>query len=338
MFHNFISLGAWCPTAASMSKYGLRNGSFLFDWLGTPRFESVIHFIENEFSDFLLKENLEHLPGNVEVFKDKKFDVVFPHDREYSVGLEKSYDVLYQKYQRKINYFNKEMKNRNCFLRSVMSDVELKYIINHEKDINRAIKRENKESEIIFLLKKELSVPDNLNFRYYIMPGIHDTSEALLRNWFDNAEDFLLYCQSNLSKYIIMKNVAFDREQRRKRAEQQAVIANSRYELLLKLIRYNFLDFSIGLELIIYGAGDIGKVFYSQIKSRCCVKCFIDSAKGGGPCIDGIPVLWLDELEDADLQSTCFLVTVAYDYENICRVIHRYFPNAAIISLEKLIL
>ena len=58
MFHNFISLGAWCPTAASMSKYGLRNGSFLFDWLGTPRFESVIHFIENEFSDFLLKENI----------------------------------------------------------------------------------------------------------------------------------------------------------------------------------------------------------------------------------------------------------------------------------------
>ena len=60
----------------------------------------------------------------------------------------------------------------------------------------------------------------------------------------------------------------FDREQRRKRAEQQAVIANSRYELLHEINKIIFLDFSIGLELIIYGAGDIGKVFYSQIKSH----------------------------------------------------------------------
>lgn len=59
MFDNFISLGPWCATAASMSKHGLRSWSGPFDWVLTPCFESVLNLIENDFEDFLLRENLE---------------------------------------------------------------------------------------------------------------------------------------------------------------------------------------------------------------------------------------------------------------------------------------
>lgn len=57
MFKAFISLGAACMTAASMEKYGLRDGSYPFDWVVSQLY-GVFHFLENDFEDFLCRENL----------------------------------------------------------------------------------------------------------------------------------------------------------------------------------------------------------------------------------------------------------------------------------------
>ena len=52
MFENFISLGAGCQVAASMSKFGLRSWSGVFDWLFTDRFEWILYYLENNFKGF----------------------------------------------------------------------------------------------------------------------------------------------------------------------------------------------------------------------------------------------------------------------------------------------
>ena len=59
MFSNFVSLGEACKVAASMSKYGLRSFSGPFDWVITRRFDMVLHYLENDFEDFLEKSKLE---------------------------------------------------------------------------------------------------------------------------------------------------------------------------------------------------------------------------------------------------------------------------------------
>lgn len=82
MFDNFVSLGNECPVAVSMSKYGLRNWSGVFDWLVTGNFNIVLHLIEHNFKDFMLKESLENLPNNKNAFQDKKFGIIFIHDLE----------------------------------------------------------------------------------------------------------------------------------------------------------------------------------------------------------------------------------------------------------------
>ena len=51
-FKNFISLGYYCGTAASMSKLGIRNSSGPFDWY-TSELIGVLECLENDFSDFL---------------------------------------------------------------------------------------------------------------------------------------------------------------------------------------------------------------------------------------------------------------------------------------------
>lgn len=332
MFDNFISLGSWCPTAASMSKYGLRSWSSPFDWLGTPDLKSVLYFLEYDFEDFLLMENLEKYPERKTGFIDKKYNISFLHDGEYPVS-SAQYDELYKKYQKKIGRFRIEIKKKNCFLRTVTENAELDYIENYADYINKIVKKENKESEIIFLLKSELVLPQKMEFPYYVMPGQHSgASWKMLRGWFDGAEEFLAYCGLNFNAVDLLKNVAFDR----KKEEEIYDNAECRYQLILRLANSDFSNIPTGHHLIIYGAGNIGRYFYKQIKSKCHVEYFVDKVKRGEN-IDNIQVVYLDDLKYEDIESAYFVITATYDYDNIYRTIKGYFTNAKIISVEGII-
>lgn len=344
MFDNFISLGPWCPTASAMSKYGLRSWSGPFDWLVTPDFKNIMYFLEHDFKDFLLKENLENLPKDSTGFRDKRFEITFLHDKEYAVSLGKNYDKILRKYNKKIERFRKEIKRKSCFLRSVVSEKDLKYILSHNEYIHETIKRTNKENEIIFLLSHELHVcTEQLKgIHYYMMPGKYSADTyRLLRGWFDGADDFLTFCGLNFNAEALLQNIAYDRKKEEQMMEDKDKVysvTSARYSLLLKCTNYDFNSFTIENEIIIYGAGNIGRYFYYKIKNRCNVKYFVDLAgKGKGDCVDGVPVIWLDTLVNVDLECTSFIVTATYDYENICESIREYFPDASILSLEQLI-
>ncbi len=158
MFDDFISLGDACAVAASMSKYGLRSWSGVFDWLVTPNFNMVLHLMEQNFKGFMLKENLENLSDNKNIFQDKKFGITFIHDVEYLISLKDNYEDLYAKYNKKIQRFRKELTRKNFFLRSVCSEVELNYILKNKDYIEQIIKKGNKESEIIFLIRNDVII------------------------------------------------------------------------------------------------------------------------------------------------------------------------------------
>lgn len=332
MFDNFISLGPRCATADSMSKYGLRNWSGPFDWLVTTSFEKVLYLIENGFEGFMLKENLEIDSDKKHNFYDTKNEILFTHDEEFAISLEENYDELIKKYKKKIKRFLQELDKKNCFLRIVNDNAELKYIVTHEEDINRILKKNNIGSEIIFLISKEVKIPENMNFRYYIVqPPISNWRRD--RKWFDYSDDFLEYCKSNFDDNTLLKNIAFDS----KKEDARIDAVGARYQLLLRLINYDFSKLSVNKDLIVYGAGNNGRYFYQQIKNKYVVKYFVDLKVAGGD-IDNIPIVWLNDIEDEHVESACFIVTATYDYENIFKTIKRYFPNAQIMSLEELLI
>ncbi len=86
--------------------------------------------------------------------------------------------------------------------------------------------------------------------------------------------------------------MAFDR----KHMETEYQIVQLRYWTLLKLVDFDSAHVKLPKEIIIYGAGNIGKTLYYKIKSQCKVKCFVDKVNYGNS-IDGIPVIRLDEVD-----------------------------------------
>lgn len=112
-----VSLGWFCGTASSLSRLGLRSTSGPFDWYFSD-FASVIQVIHTHFSDFLLKENL--MLESDEVFTDKKYGFVYPHDLQSD--LEKEYDAIYEKYKRRSERFLEMIKSPTLFFRAVRDE------------------------------------------------------------------------------------------------------------------------------------------------------------------------------------------------------------------------
>ncbi len=329
VFSNFISLGSACQTASSMGKYGLRSWSGPFDWLVTDSLKWVLHYMETDFADFLKKENLERCHENPKTFVERESGFIFRHDHEYP--FEDKYDKLKEKYQKKIDRFQEETVKKTCFLRTVISSDEVKYIARNYEYINDIIKRKNSRSEIIFLLRQEVEISIPIPFRYYVMPGKWNGGpNAVIRSWFDGADEFLEYCIRRYDVMTLMKNIVFDRNKQ----EKIFNIAQERYQTLLKLTDCEINNMDIPEKVIIYGAGNIGRRFYKIIKGKCEVKCFIDK-DCAGEVIDRIPVQRLEEVGRGEQVS--YIVTPTYDFQNILEDIKAHDDSAKIISLDSIL-
>lgn len=326
MFDYFVSLGMSCPTAASMSKYGLRAFSGPFDWLITEDFSQILYFIESDFDGFLQPENLELNTNGEQGFIDKSCGFIFLHERDAD------YFEVKEKYNRRISRFIELSQNKTCFLRSITSAHELEYIKNHVQYIQNTIKKRNKESEIVFLLKNDLRMPDGLPFRYYYMPGVYGgRSRQLLRSWFDGATDFLEFCGNNYSGCSILKNIAIDRANE----EHPLVLAERRYHTLTTLLSHDFSKNILPERTAIYGAGMLGKQLCTRIRDLTQIECFIDRSKGGLE-FHGIPIVALRDL--TDVHGATIIVSTSYDFEAIRENMREHLgSDVPVISIDEIL-
>ncbi len=330
MFSNFVSLGGSCYTASSMSKYGLRSWSGPFDWLVSNDFEWILHYLENDFADFLLRENLDRWNGYAGKFRDKKSGFIFQHDEEYP--FEEEYDKLRLKYQKRINKFLEEIKKPTCFLRFTADAHEMEYISNNSNYIKGVIKSKNEHNEIVFLVRDTIEYSETISFRHYILSIKHAGKNAPtreeLRNAFDGSDAFLEYCASNYNSLELMRNIIFDHKKEERFRQDQA-----RYHTLIKLLEFDFSQIQFPEEIIIYGAGNIGKYLYQKVKGKCRIRCFVDQEKDG--VIDGIPIMKLEEI-DAD-ENINVVVTPTYDFANIFEKVKAHCSKAVVDSLDDIL-
>lgn len=342
MFANFVSLGPYCFIAASMAKYGLRSWSGPFDWLITTDLKWVLYFIENDFESFLRKEDLERWNGDPRAFKNIRSGFGFVHERDYL--FEEQYDEIHIKYMRRIERFITETQKTTCFLRFIYSREEAEYIERNSDYVRKTIKKRNSDNEIVFLTKEELYVEENFPFKIFFVPDFREgMAREIQRGAFDSVDNFLRYCASNYDARSMMRNLLFDRKQEDKIYMAQKYdcevmrskykICSSRYNLLLKLLNYDFNDYTFQSRIVIYGAGNIGRIFYHKVKEKTEVVCFVDKEKAGQE-VDGIKVVTLDEIECSDVT---IIVTPTYDFDNICRSIVGKNSAAIIVSLEDII-
>lgn len=319
MFEEYISLGFDCRVASSMSKYGLRSFSSPFDWC-ISEFHNILKCMENNFEDFMSKDNLEELP-NKPHFIDKKYGFYFSHDIENS--LVDDFNVIKERYLRRIQGFRSRIKFKTCFIRALENEDELSYIKENKDYINAVIKASNEENEIIYIVNSQFRNVGTLQFPFFVMDRIPiPSSRADVRALFDVSPEVIDYLLKNYNVTKRKDNMLFDLKKEAKISEIELI----RYGLLVKM-EYTFLErLSISEAIMIYGAGNIGKILYRKIKKRCQVVCFIDKS-GNEKEYKGIPIIRPKDLKRFGWKNSKIIITATYEYEKIKKQLHKICGN-----------
>lgn len=155
------------------------------------------------------KENLEKIPDS-KAFRDLKYGFVFNHEITHS--LEKDYEFIRDKYERRIAFFLEEIKERTCFIRAVRHPKEIEYIAQNCDYINFLIKRDNPENEIIYLILDHFRLPAKLQGAHNIYQlNIHQYNgeRKELDKLFDKSPLFLLWCREHSEEQMRKRNLKF---------------------------------------------------------------------------------------------------------------------------------
>lgn len=88
-------------------------------------------------------------------------------------------------------------------------------------------------------------------------------------------------------------------------------------------------------KIAIYGAGDLGKLLYEEVKeSNIEVAYFVDRNAEGLNNVEGIPVLTIQEIcakNDIDI----LVITPIGNYEEICKVLVTLCPEIRTVSIRE---
>lgn len=321
MFENFISLGYYCGVAASMSKLGIRSCSGPFDWY-ISEFQGVLECIENDFGDFLDVNNLE-VVSNGTAFEDKKYNFYLGH--EIKVSFERDWETIYRKYMGRINAFKEQIKKKTCFMRAVRDREELLYIKNNMQHINRIIKKQNAENEIVYIVSNRISDNNDLLYPYFAVDSSYEGRRIEeIRKLFDDNTDLQAFCKENFDEKKRYQNMVFDLQKENKRIEY-------RYWLITKIETIDYNIVHIPEEMIIYGTGTIGKAFYHKVKNKCRILFFMD-ANPAESSYEGIPVIFKNRM-DRKYFNTAIIVTPCYEYQEIKEGLVNLYGDLNIVAL-----
>lgn len=332
-YKNCISLGWFCGTASSMSRYGLRSHSGPFDWYLSD-LESVLKLIGTDFSDFMEKDNLFADADNPLIFHDKKYGFAFIHDIEHD--FETEYEKIYQKYMRRAEWFMQAVREPTCFIRAVRSEQEISYIEENRQYIYDVVKKDNADNEIIFLLLDTMKGMPNDFLWFRLDIGQYVGKTYKMRTMFDTSKEFSKYCQQHILPYnILEKNKRFDREYLHMSSKISMLIHYLDCYDVASVLRNYYPN--IDEEIYLFGAGEYGELFSLYLAAqKVRVKGIIDNNqdKQGRLC-GGIPIIPFSRIM-CEYQNICITVSDEFTDEIEKQILNQY-PDAKILSLRKIV-
>ncbi|MBQ3544399.1 MAG: hypothetical protein IJA34_05355 [Lachnospiraceae bacterium] len=331
-FNSCISLGWFCGTASSMSLHGLRCGSGPFDWYYSD-LKAVLEVIDNDFLDFMLRENLKLVDNNPKEFFDTKYGFYCNHD--VKEDFEQEYPFIFKKYSKRAKRFLEDTKRPTCFLRTVRSNQEILYIKENKEYIERVIKKNNCKNEIIFLVPRYMDdLPGDflwfkLDINQYIGQGFE------MRTLFNSSKDFLVYCKERiLSEEKIRENISYDITFRTK-----GILIDYWMNNMDDCIKLGLVDYfnSIDSGVYIWGAGAKGVILLNYLLAKGIqVNGIIDNDdKKVGDVVNGIHVTKFSQLHQNNINIIIAIVS-EQAIQSILKQIDESEKNIKVISYRNI--
>lgn len=270
IYNDVVSIGKSCLVASGLGKNGFRSFSGPFDWCITTM-ECVVHYLETDFSDFLLRENLKIVANNPHMFYDVITGIIFSHDLDND--LDNEFDNIKIKYKRRIAKFKKALNKGVCLVRFVLEQNELDWIAANNDRCEKIIKQYNVINNVVYVINKKLMIPDNVRFIHFLYDNSlpSGTGRKQLRSSFECIDNDALniYLAEHYSLEKRKQNIIFDLQNEQKRSDKIELLKT-------KINEINVDNSKIVYPVVIYGAADAGRNLYNKISDKVNVLGFID--------------------------------------------------------------
>ena len=204
--YNIVSLGFFCSVASECERIGVRTTSLPFDWLITDSFERVLFLIENRFSGFLTKDNLQQeVDVNPKYYYDPENCIHYYHDFKLIQPFDDEYISVREKYDKRIHRFYDIISEPTIFIRYVCSDKEMRFIEDNYNYVNSVLKSFNSDNVIYFILNKDFAVYKEIPNLFFVDK---DNNDNVARKFLEKVPDLSndLVLKSKLSKRQIRQN------------------------------------------------------------------------------------------------------------------------------------
>lgn len=203
MYKNIISLGFFCSIAMDLEEYGFRNKSYPFDWLITD-WEAVEYYLNNEFLNFFDKKFLSQRIENPNVFVNTLLGQKFYHDFDKKKNFDTQYDLVKDKYDRRIRNFLKDINEPTIFIRYIANQNELDYIEANLNKLSELVKQHNQNNIIIFIGNDDLIAK---TLKIYLVAK--DENDYVCRKPFEKLPQLVTFLNENFEKERKEKNLEF---------------------------------------------------------------------------------------------------------------------------------
>jgi len=194
-----ISLGRDCTISYYLRHFQLQKESLPFDWLIIHSLESILQLFQNDFDDFLSKENLSYELTWKEGLQyiDNKYKLSFRHD--FIKDFHNEFEDVVFKYKRRISRMQNKLSNAKKVLfvhqtKNIEYDLPfLKRFINTLNELYEA------EISLLYIVNdSEFTAKKPIRkFKNKYLEIIHYNLENTITNWKGNPEAM----KKVLSKY-----------------------------------------------------------------------------------------------------------------------------------------
>ncbi|MDD3414287.1 MAG: hypothetical protein PHY47_09825 [Lachnospiraceae bacterium] len=266
--------------------------------------------MEGEFEDFLNIENMEpsDQKNNFKDFQDIKYNFFFNHEAEKSYKDE--FSIIKEKYNHRITNFFHKIQQPTCFVRAIKDNSEIEFIKQNRNRIINIVKKNNENNIIVFIALKSMKADIDFPVYYVDLINYSTASRLDLRNLFDSNHKLIEFLTSLVNESKNNRNLIFDL----KKEVRYLDVYKQRYDSLIKVLNFDIKKINIQNNVVIYGVGNVGKVFYNKIKDYYKVIYFIDKYSDD-EMYDNIKILTLDNCNI--LENCTIIVTATYYFDEI---------------------
>lgn len=115
-----LPIGESCITSYNLRIRNLQNSAFPFDWLMDFKLDKFVYYLENDFKDFMLQDNLvpytDIPPTSCEHYRDIKTNILFVHCFSKPFDINNDFYVIRDKFFKRIQRFKFFINKKNVLL------------------------------------------------------------------------------------------------------------------------------------------------------------------------------------------------------------------------------